>query len=186
MSTLSRFERLTLPHMGAAFNLAFWLSRSRPDAEDIVQEAFLRAFRSFDGFRGEDVRPWLLAIVRNAAYRWLTDRQRAGNVVSLEESLAGHGDENLQPYEAASEEPSAEQMLVGAAERDYVRRALAELPPAFREVLVLREIEGLSYREIAEVIGTRVGTVMSRLARGRRELRKTLTQLIEKDEPNAL
>lgn len=186
MSTLSRFERLTLPHMAAAFNLAYWLSRSRPDAEDIVQEAFLRALRSFDGFRGDDVRPWLLAIVRNAAYRWLADRQRAGNIISLDETLVGQGAENLQPYQAASEEPSAEQRLVGAAERDYVLRALAELPPAFREVLVLREIEGLSYREIADVVGTPPGTVMSRLARGRRDLRKTLTKLIEKDEPNAL
>ena len=186
MSTISRFERLALPHMGAAFNLAFWLARSRPDAEDIVQEAYLRALRSFDGFRGEDLRPWLLAIVRNAAYRWLADRQRAGNVVSLEETLAGHGTESLRPYQAAADEPSAEQRLVGAAERDYVLRALAELPPAFREALVLREIEGLSYRQIADVIGTPVGTVMSRLARGRRELRKTLTKLIEKDEPNAV
>ena len=133
MSNLSRFKRLALPHMGTAFNLAFGLSRSRPDAEDIVQEAYLRALRSFGGFRGEDLRPWLLAIVRNAAYRWLAARQRAGNVVSLEETLSGHGADSLRPHEAASDEPSAEQRLVDAAERDCVLRALAELPPAFRE-----------------------------------------------------
>ncbi len=183
MSSLSRFERLALPHLEAAFNLAFWLSRSRPDAEDIVQEAYLRALRSFDGFRGDDIKPWLLAIVRNAAYRWLANRQRARNVVSLDETLAGS---RADAHEMASEEPSAEQLLVSAVERDYVLRALAELPPAFREVIVLREFEGLSYREIAEITGTPAGTVMSRLARGRSELRKVLTRLIGKDEPNAV
>ena len=88
MTSLSRFERLALPCMEAAYNLAFWLVRSRPDAEDVVQEAYLRALRSFGTFRGEDMRPWLLAIVRNAAYRWLNHRRRTGNVVSLEEAYA--------------------------------------------------------------------------------------------------
>ena len=88
MSSLSRFEPLALPCMEAAFNLAFWLVRSRTDAEDVVQEAYLRAFRSFDSFRGEDIRPWLLAIVRNSAYRWLSNRRRSGTVVSLEEAFA--------------------------------------------------------------------------------------------------
>ncbi len=186
MSTASRFERLALPQLEAAFNLAFWLARSRPDAEDIVQEAYLRALRSFDSFRGDDIRPWLLAIVRNAAYRWLANRQRAGNVISLDETLAGSGAEERLVDQIVSDEPTAEQQLVGAVERDYVLRALGELPPAFREAVVLREIEGLSYKEIAEVTGTPVGTVMSRLARGRSELRKALTKLIEKDEPNAV
>lgn len=186
MSSASRFERLALPQLEAAFNLAFWLTRSRADAEDIVQEAFLRALRSFDGFRGDDIKPWLLAIVRNTAYRWLANRRRQGNVISLEETLAGTGEDGRGLGLAASEEPSAEQLLVGAVERDYVLRALSELPPIFREAIVLREIEGLSYREIAEVTGTPVGTVMSRLARGRSELRKVLTKLIKKDEPNAV
>ena len=186
MSTLSRFERLALPYMEAAFNLAFWLLRSRTDAEDVVQEAYLRALRAFDGFRGEDIRPWLLAIVRNCAYRWLSNRRRSGSVVSLEEAFAGSADDGVGVREIAADEPSAEERLIGAAERDYVLRALAELPPAFREVLVLREIEGFSYRDIAEVTGVPIGTVMSRLSRGRSELRKALTRLIEKDEPNAL
>jgi RNA polymerase sigma-70 factor (ECF subfamily) len=170
--------------MEAAFNLAFWLVRSRADAEDIVQEAYLRAFRAFDGFRGGDMRPWLLAIVRNTAYRWLSNRRRSGTVISLEEAFAegsGHSADDI-----ASDEPTAEERLIGAAERDYVLRALAELPPAFREVLVLREIEGFAYREIAEVTGVPVGTVMSRLSRGRGELRKVLTRLMGKDEPNAM
>jgi RNA polymerase sigma-70 factor (ECF subfamily) len=168
--------------MEAAFNLAFWLVRSRADAEDIVQEAYLRAFRAFEGFRGGDIRPWLLAIVRNTAYRWLSNRRRSGTVVSLEEAFAeGSGHDDI-----AADEPTAEERLIGAAERDYVLRALAELPPAFREVLVLREIEALSYRDIAEVTGVPVGTVMSRLSRGRGELRKVLMRLIDKDEPNAM
>lgn len=186
LSSLSRFERLALPCMEAAFNLAFWLLRSRTDAEDVVQEAYLRALRAFDGFRGDDMRPWLLAIVRNCAYRWLSNRRRSGSVVSLEEAFAGGGEDEGGGREIAADQPSAEERLIGAAEQDYVLRALAELPPAFREVLVLREIEGFSYREIAEVTGAPVGTVMSRLSRGRGELRKTLTRLIEKDEPNAV
>lgn len=172
--------------MEAAYNLAFWLVRSRTDAEDIVQEAYLRALRSFDTFRGEEIRPWLLAIVRNAAYRWLNNRRRAGNVVSLEEAFAGNSGDETGEAESPADEPSAEERLIGAAERDYVLRALAELPPAFREALVLREIEGLSYRDIAEVTGAPIGTVMSRLSRGRGELREVLTRLIQKDEPNAL
>jgi RNA polymerase sigma-70 factor, ECF subfamily len=181
----SRFERLALPQLDAAYNLAFWLTRSRPDADDIVQEAYLRALRAFDGFRGDDIKPWLLAIVRNAAYRWLANRRRAGNVISLDETLAG--DDDGHPINVvASDDLSAEQLLVGAAERDYVLRALAELPPIFREAVVLREIEGLSYREISEVTGTPVGTVMSRLARGRNELRGVLKKMIDKDEPNAV
>jgi RNA polymerase sigma-70 factor, ECF subfamily len=184
LSSLPQFEPLALPCMEAAFNLAFWLVRSRADAEDIVQEAYLRAFRAFDGFRGGDMRPWLLAIVRNTAYRWLSNRRRSGTVVSLEEAFAEGGGQTAD--DIASDEPTAEERLIGAAERDYVLRALAELPPAFREVLVLREIEGLSYRDIAEVTGVPVGTVMSRLSRGRGELRKALTRLMDKDEPNAM
>src|SRR5215831_3186098 len=154
--------------MEAAFNLAFWLVRSRADAEDIVQEAYLRAFRGFDGFRGGDMRPWLLAIVRNTAYRWLSNRRRSGTVISLEEAFAEGSGQSAD--DIASDEPTAEERLIGAA---------------VREVLVLREIEGLAYREIAEVTGAPVGTVMSRLSRGRGELRKVLTRLMGKDEPNA-
>ena len=169
------------------YNLAFWLVRSRPDAEDIVQEAYLRALRAFDGFHGEDMRPWLLAIVRNTAYRWLNNRRRSGSVDLARGGLCrrrrrGH----RRQRDRHRTSPRPRQRLIGAAERDYVLRALAELPPAFREVLVLREIEDLSYRDIAEVTGAPIGTVMSRLSRGRGELRKVLTRLIEKDEPNAM
>lgn len=186
MAPVSRFEQMALPHMEAAFNLAFWLLRSRSDAEDVVQEAYLRAFRAFAGFRGEEIRPWLFAIVRNAAYRALNSRQRSANVISLDEALPGRAGDDGPAPEIADPGPSAEELMIRSAERDLVRLALAELPPAFREVVVLREIEGLGYREIAEITGTVVGTVMSRLSRGREELRKALARKLAKDQSNAL
>lgn len=187
MSQRSAFEQVALPHLEAAHNLAYWLVRSRPDAEDIVQDAFIRAFRAFASFRGGDVKPWLLTIVRNVAYRWLAVRKRGSNVVSIEDAFAPRdgGDVAGEAWIAA-DEPSPEAMLIGAQERARVLTALAGLPPAFREVLVLREIEELSYNEIADVLGTPVGTVMSRLARARAELRKRLGALIEKEEKNAM
>jgi RNA polymerase sigma-70 factor, ECF subfamily len=184
MSSPPGFEQLALQHLEAAYNLAFWLVRSRQDAEDVVQEAYLRALRAFAGFRGEDMRPWLLAIVRHTAYRWLNSRRNSSNVISIEEAYAGHGERGAA--ELAAQEPDAEARLIGAAEQNYLLRALARLPAAFREVVVLREIEGLSYREIAAVTGSPIGTIMSRLSRGRRDLRKTLIELLAKDEPNAL
>lgn len=186
MGQLSTFERLALPHMDAAYNLAFWIVRNQTDAEDIVQESYLRAFRAFDGFAGPDFKPWLLAIVRNGAFRWLSNRRRSGNVISMDEAFVGQAGEEPIETQIASDEPTPEAQLLGKIDRDLVRAALDELPPIFREVLVLREIEGLAYREIAEVSGAPIGTVMSRLARGRRELRKTLTRLMERDEPHAL
>jgi RNA polymerase sigma-70 factor (ECF subfamily) len=185
MGQPNSFERLALPHMDAAYNLAFWLVRSEADAQDIVQEAYLRALRAQHGFVGTDMKPWLLAIVRNAAYRWLNNRRRSVNVISIDEAFARSSEEAAE-VEIASEEPTPEAQLVGEVDRDLVRRGLAELPAIFREALVLREIEGLSYREIAEVTGSPTGTVMSRLARGRRELRTTLSRLKRKDENNAV
>jgi RNA polymerase sigma-70 factor, ECF subfamily len=185
MGQLSEFERVALPHMGAAFNLAFWLVRSHADAEDVVQEAYMRAFRAFHSFAGPDVRPWLLAIVRNAAYRWLSNRRRSANVISIDETF-DRGSEERAEAEIASDAPTSEAQLIREVDRAIVQSALAELPPIFREVLILREIEGLAYREIAEVTGAPIGTVMSRLARGRSELRKVLSRLMEKDEPHAL
>jgi RNA polymerase sigma-70 factor, ECF subfamily len=186
MSQLTDFERLALPHMDAAYNLAFWLVRSRSDAQDIVQDCYLRAFRAFHSFAGTDIRPWLLAIVRNSAYRWLGDRRRSANVISMDEAFGGHVDREPAEVQIASEDPTPEARLIGEVDRALVRTALDDLPPIFREVLVLREIEGLAYREIAEVAGAPIGTVMSRLARGRKELRKTLIRLMKKDERNAV
>jgi RNA polymerase sigma-70 factor (ECF subfamily) len=186
MSQLSDFEKMALPHMDAAYNLAFWLVRSPSDAEDIVQDSYLRAFRALHSFAGTDFRPWLLAIVRNVAYRWLGNRRRSANVISIEEAFGGHVGQEPAEAQIPSEDPTPEAQLIGEVDRVLVRTALDDLPPIFREVLVLREIEGLSYRDIAEVVGAPIGTVMSRLARGRKELRKTLTRLMEKDESNAL
>ena len=183
--SLSSFERLALPHMEAAYNLAFWLVRSKADAEDIVQDSYLRAFRAFHSFAGTDIRPWLLAIVRNVAYRWLSNRRRSSNVISMDESLNPAGEEPAAA-QIASEDPTPEAQLIGEVDRALVRSALAELPPIFREVLVLREIEGLRYREIAQIAGAPIGTVMSRIARGRKELRKTLAKMMERDKVNAL
>jgi RNA polymerase sigma-70 factor, ECF subfamily len=185
MSQRSSFERLTLPHLDAAFNLAFWIVRSAPDAEDIVQESYMRAFRAFQGFAGTDAKPWPLAIVRNAAYRWLSNRRRAENVISLDEEFGSRGEEPAEA-QVASEDPTPEAQLIGEVDRGLVQRGLAELPPVFREIVVLREIEGLAYREISRVTGTPLGTVMSRLARGRRELRKIMRRLMDEDKPNAL
>lgn len=190
MSRLQEFEQRALPHMPAAHNLAFWLVRSRPDAEDIVQEAYLKAYRGFDGLKGEDIKPWLLTIVRNTAFRWLSTRQRVGNVISLDEAFSGRGGDDRGDERAtmqiASDEPSAEAMMVRADEHALVMRALALVGPVFREVLVLREIEELSYREIADVIGAPVGTVMSRLSRARAELKQKLEALIERQDRNAV
>ena len=182
----SNFERAALPHMDAAYNLAYWLVRSRPDAEDIVQDAYLRAFRAYDSMTGDDIRPWLLTIVRNCAYRWLTKRKHAGNVISFDEAFPGRSGGTSGEANIADDAASAEALLVGASERAMVTAALAQLPPSYREVIVLREMEDLSYREIADVTGVPVGTVMSRLSRGRAELKKIVTVMIEKDEPNAV
>ncbi|WP_353189270.1 RNA polymerase sigma factor [Pandoraea pnomenusa] len=165
-----RFEALALPHLDAAYNLARWLSGSASDADDIVQEAYLRALRFFDGFRGENARAWLLAIVRNT---WLTEWRRrsdAADGTPFDEAAHGlHDDARLPGWDdALAGDP--ERLAVRRDEGALVREALATLPVVFREVLVLREMEDLSYREIETIVGVPAGTVMSRLARGRRML----------------
>jgi RNA polymerase sigma-70 factor (ECF subfamily) len=159
-----RFEQVVLPHLDAAYNLARWLLGSSADADDVVQEAFVRALRFFDGFRGGDSRAWLLKIVRNTAYSWVRKNRPA--------QLADEFDETVHSSETTME--NAEAKLLSRAESERVRRALETLPVAFREVLVLREIEGLSYKEISEVTGVAMGTVMSSLSRARQKLRDEL------------
>lgn len=156
-----RFESLVLPHLDAAHNLARWLVRRDAEAEDLAQEAVLRAYRFFGGFRGGDPRAWLLRIVRNVCYTWL-ERTRG--------EPAGEFDEELQG--AADETP--ESLAIAAADRQRLARALDGLPARFREVLVLRELEGCSYKEIAEITGSPMGTVMSSLSRARRRLEQAL------------
>jgi RNA polymerase sigma-70 factor (ECF subfamily) len=143
--------------MRSAYNLARWLVRNGDDAEDIVQEAFLKAFKAIDGFRGGDARLWMLSIVRNTAMNFV--RRRKPEVAI-----------DLNQLEPADRSPSAEEGLLEESRRDQVRSAIGRLEPEFREALVLREIEGLSYKEIAAVLGVPTGTVMSRLSRARQRL----------------
>ncbi len=167
----TRFEAVALPHLAAAYNLARWMTRNNHDAEDVVQEAYLRAFRSFDGFHGGDARPWLLAIVRNTCISSLRHRSPRSSAMPLDESA------NLLAADVAG----PDERMLQAANHELVCRALDELPKEFREVVILREMEGLSYKEVASVTDTPIGTVMSRLARGRKLLRETLTR----DQPEA-
>jgi RNA polymerase sigma-70 factor (ECF subfamily) len=156
-----RFEQLVMPHVDAAYNLARWLTRNDHDAEDVMQDAMLRAFRFLDGLRGE-ARPWLLAIVRNACFTWL-HANRPAEVQSIDD-LA------LAEDPLAGPEPAAAREL----DRRAVNAAIAALPVQFREVLVLRELEDLAYKDIARVAGIPIGTVMSRLSRARRLLAESL------------
>ena len=172
----SRFGELVLPHLDSAYNLARWLTRNDHDAQDVAQEAFMRAFRSFDGFRGDNARPWLLAIVRNSCYTWLSQNRRAEVDVPYDEDLHG-GEARLDGVGFAADDANPEKILSRLDDVRLVDEALAMLPVGYREVVVLRDIEDLSYREIAVVAGLPIGTVMSRLARGRRLLVKHLTQL---------
>jgi len=159
-----RFEQAALPHLDAAYNLARWLTRDEHAAEDVVQEAYCRAARFFATFRGGDGRTWLLAVVRRASYDWLAKSRAWAASASFDEEVHGQADESLNP----------EYLAARGADQQLLRRALEELPPEFREVTVLRELEGLSYQEIAAVAGVPVGTVMSRLSRARKYLRRRL------------
>jgi RNA polymerase sigma-70 factor, ECF subfamily len=165
---LPNFEQAVLPHLDAAYNLARWLTRNPQDADDVVQEAYLRAFRFFDGFRGENARTWLLKVVRNTHYTW-THKNRAQQPMTA-------FDEELHTDTTQSESP--ETLLLSNANRQLLKQALEELPPMFREVLVLLELEELSYKEIADVLSVPIGTVMSRLARARHRLRESATRLL--------
>jgi RNA polymerase sigma-70 factor, ECF subfamily len=159
-----RFELLVLPHLDAAFNLARWVLRGRADAEDVAQEAMLRAFRFFRGFHGGDARAWLLQIVRNSCYTWLEKNRPM--------ELAAEFDEELYPQSGAT----PESLAIAGDDRDRLTRALEALPPRSREVLVLRELEGCSYKEIAAITSMPIGTVMSALARARQRLERALRQ----------
>lgn len=159
-----RFEAQALPHLDAAYNLARWLSRSPADAEDIVQDALLRAYRGFDGFRGGDAKAWLLAIVRNCSRNLhLAERRHAHDPLQ--------GDDE-QPLASGDADP--ETISIDTSRRRKLGAVLAALPAEFRETLILREMEQLSYREIATVADIPIGTVMSRLARARAMLREKL------------
>jgi RNA polymerase sigma factor (sigma-70 family) len=161
---LSRFDEAILPHLDAAYNLARWLMRNDADAEDAVQDACLRAIRFIGGLRGGDGRVWLLAIVRNTCY----SRLKRAKTRAVESEF----DDEIHSPEAEAENPEA--LLERSRDGEAIRRALEDLPEEFREVIVMRELEGMAYKQIAEVTEVPIGTVMSRLARGRKRLQQVL------------
>jgi len=169
---LTSFEAMMLPHLDAAHNLARWLLRNEEDAQDVVQEAYLRAFKSFGGFHGSNGRAWLLTIVRNTSYTLLKKNHAVDLTTTFDEEIHASGQESLTP--AAILEHSEDAKLMS--------EAMDELPAEFREILTLRHQEGLSYKEIADITQIPVGTVMSRLARARAKLRECLAARIGKEK----
>ncbi|MGF6771293.1 RNA polymerase sigma factor (sigma-70 family) [Paraburkholderia sp. GAS199] len=166
-----RFQQLALPHLDAAYNLARWLSGNPSDADDIVQEAFMRAFRFFDTFRGDSARPWLLAIVRRTWYTEWRRRASSQEVVEFDDTM---DDATFEGWSnSGGDDPQT--LLIRDEDAKQVHEALAQLPVEYREVMILRELEEMGYREIAIVADVPIGTVMSRLARGRRKLAALLT-----------
>jgi RNA polymerase sigma-70 factor (ECF subfamily) len=173
---LQNFEEAVMPHLRAAYNLARWLTRDKADAEDVVQEAYLRAFKHFSSFHGRDGRPWLLAIVRNTAYTWMQHNRSPELTIPLDDEL----------HEIESKDLNPEALLLQSADTQMVRQVLEELPVEFREVIVLRELEGLSYKQIADVAEIPLGTVMSRLARARKRLQQSLASRGNKETSREL
>ena len=169
-----RFEALVLPHLDAAYNLARWLLRSGADAEDVAQEAILRSYRFFPGFHGGDVRAWLLQIVRNTCYTWLEKNRRVSDTTEFDEEL--HGNPS----------PTPESLAIQTDNRERLTRALESLPPRYREVIVLRELEGCSYKEIAAITSIPIGTVMSTLSRARHQLQLALAGSVGKEAKHEL
>ena len=164
------FEALMLPHLDAAHNLAKWLLRNEQDAQDVVQETFLRAFKSFSGFHGSNGRAWLLTIVRNTSYTLLKKNRVVDLTTAFDDEIHDSGHESVSPATILEQSEDAE----------LITEAMDELPAEFREILVLRHQEGLSYKEIAEIAHIPPGTVMSRLARARAKLKEYLTARMSK------
>jgi RNA polymerase sigma-70 factor (ECF subfamily) len=169
---LPNFEQEVMPHLDAAYNLARWLTRNEQDAQDVAQEAYLRAFRFFPGFSGGDARAWLLKIVRNTFYTW-SHRNRP-----LQD--AAEFDENCFPPDSRA--PNPEEVVLQNDSDTLVRQALEMLPSNSREILILRELEGMSYKEIADITGMPIGTVMSSLSRARGRLRQILASAIQHND----
>src|SRR5213082_3964500 len=169
---LMSFEAAMLPHLDAAHNLARWLLRNEQDAQDVVQEAYLRAFKSFGGFRGSNGRAWLLTIVRNTSYTLMKKNRAVDLTTTFDEEKHATDQESVNPAALLEQTEDAE----------LVREAMDHLPAEFREILVLRHLEGLSYKEIADIAQIPPGTVMSRLARARGKLKECLAARIGKEK----
>ena len=169
---LASFEAMMLPHMDAAHNLARWLLRNEQDAQDIVQEAYLRAFKSFSGFHGSNGRAWLLTIVRNTAYTLLKKNRAVDLTTPFDEAIHAVGHESVNPAT----------ILEHAEDAELIKNAMEELPVEFREILTLRHQENLSYTEIGEILKIPIGTVMSRLARARGKLKEYLAARMSQEK----
>ena len=169
---LASFEQAMLPHLDAAHNLARWLLRNEQDAQDVVQEAYLRAFRSFAGFRGTSGRAWLLTIVRNTSYTLLKKNRAADLTTPFDEEIHASGHESASPAT----------LLERAEDSELIKNAMEELPAEFREILILRHQESLSYNEIGETLKIPIGTVMSRLARARGKLKQYLAASVSQEK----
>ena len=174
---LLSIEQAILPHLDAAYNLARWLTTTEQDADDVLQEACLRAIKFFPGYQGGSARAWLLTIVRRTCYTWLAkNRGHDATATSFDEELHSGTSDNRDP----------QMLLLRQADRQLVRQALEELPVELREMIVLRELEGLSYKEAAAVAEIPVGTVMSRLARGRQQLEQCLAARLSEEPKRGL
>src|SRR6476660_1358717 len=169
---LASFEQAMLPCMDAAHNLARWLLRNEQDAQDVVQEAYMRAFRSFAGFRGSNGRAWLLTIVRNTAYTLLKKNRTADLTTAFDEEIHATGDESVSPAT----------ILEHAEDAELIKNAMDGLPAEFREILILRHQENLSYNEIGDILKIPIGTVMSRLARARGKLKQYLAARLRNEQ----
>ncbi len=169
---LSLFEQTILPHLDAAYNLARWIMANDQDAEDMVQEAYLRAYQYFTGYHGGNSRSWLLTIVRNTCYTWLKENRSQALTVELDDEILDGDAESIDP----------ETILQRNANQQVMRNALERMAVGYRELIVLRELEGLSYKEIALIAGIPIGTVMSRLARARQQLKNCLASLSKNKE----
>jgi RNA polymerase sigma-70 factor (ECF subfamily) len=169
-----RFERLMMPHLDSAFNLARYITGNSDDAYDLVQDAYLRAYQSFDRYHDDNSKAWMLTIVRNTCFTFLSRNKKIS--ISFDENL--HTDESLYPYQSANSNGLDYELEIKQDQR-IVQKAIESLPTEFREVIVLRELEALSYREIATVMNIPQGTVMSRLSRARDNLKKILSNTEE-------
>ena len=176
---VEQFETKMLSHMDSAYNLARWITGHDQDAEDVVQEAYIRAFRGFDKYTDINSLKWLLAIVRNTSYNWMKSKNGYNDVVEFDEPL--HSSSNIPSFILERNQGLRQDNLINTKNNnDILHNALEEMPLIFREVIVLHEIEGLSYKEISDIVDVPTGTVMSRLSRGRRHLQKILSSRINR------
>jgi RNA polymerase sigma-70 factor (ECF subfamily) len=171
---LKRFEQIAMPHLDAAYNLARWLTGNAHDADDVVQESFMRALKYLDGFHGDSGRSWLLTIVRHTCYSWLSVNRPKQVVGGFDEAAYAEGDDAEPGAAGASTNDNPETLALRAVDAQLINAAIEALPLPYKEVVILRELEDLSYKEIAKVLSVPVGTVMSRLSRARLMLRARL------------